>query len=91
MRFTNMEKRIGTGKPGPGRPKGSKDKLTRDAKQAFQYAFDKLGGADKLADWAQDNTTDFYKLFARMIPVDNRHSDAEGKALNFTLYVPAKQ
>ena len=91
MRFTNMEKRIGTGKPGPGRPKGSKDKLTRDAKQAFQYAFDKLGGADKLAEWAQENTTDFYKLFARLIPVDNRHSDPNGNALNFTLYVPSKQ
>ena len=76
---------------GKGRPKGSRNKLTRDAKQAFQYAFDKIGGADQLAIWATENTGEFYKLFARMIPVDNRHSDAEGRALNFTLYVPDKQ
>lgn len=78
-------------KGNPGKPKGSSNKLTRDAKQAFQYAFDKIGGADQLAAWAKDNTGEFYKLFARMIPVDNRHSDVEGKALNFTLYVPPKQ
>ena len=44
-----------------------------------------------LARWAADNLGDFYKLYARMIPVDTRHSDADGKALNFTLYVPNKQ
>lgn len=76
---------------GKGRPRGAQNKLTRDAKQAFQYAFDKIGGAEQLAAWATDNTSEFYKLFARLIPVDNRHSDADGKALNFTLYVPNKQ
>lgn len=77
-------------KGNPGKPKGAVNKLTRDAKQAFQYAFDEIGGAEKLAAWARKNTTEFYKLFARMIPVDNRHSDADGNALKFTLYVPKK-
>lgn len=34
--------RIGTGKPGPGRPKGMPNKTTTAAKEAFALAFDKL-------------------------------------------------
>jgi hypothetical protein len=75
---------------GKGRPKGTPNKLTRDARQAFQYAFEKVGGADQLAAWAKDNAGEFYKLFARLIPVDNRVSDPDGKPLHFTLYVPNK-
>lgn len=74
-----------------GRQRGTSNKLTRDAKQAFQFAFNEIGGEAHLAAWAMENTTEFYKLFARLIPVDNRHSDADGRALNFTLYVPSKQ
>lgn len=73
-----------------GRPKGSKNKLTTNAKEAFSYAFDKIGGAEKLAQWAVENTTEFYKLYARLIPVEQRIGDPEGKAINFTLYVPPK-
>jgi hypothetical protein len=53
-----------------GRPPGIENKLTQSVKAAFQAAFDNLGGADGLADWAQENKTDFYKLYARLIPVD---------------------
>ena len=84
------DKRIGTGKAGPGRPKGSVNKATRTAKEAFQFAFDKIGGADKLATWALENTTEFYKLYGRLIPVEQRVGDTDGKALNFTLLVPPK-
>lgn len=53
-----------------GKPKGTQSKLTTSAKAAFAAAFEKIGGAENLAAWAQDNQTDFYKLFARMIPVE---------------------
>ena len=83
------------GKPKPpsagrGRKKGELNKFTRSAKEAFQFAFDKIGGAEKLADWALDNTTEFYKLYGRLIPVEQRVGDPDGKALNFTLLVPPK-
>lgn len=39
------------------------------AKEAFVYAFDAIGGADKLAAWALDNPTEFYRLFSKLIPV----------------------
>lgn len=57
---------------GPGRPKGVPNKLTTSAKQAFQLAFDELGGVEGLVRWAKqdDNLGDFYKLYARLIPTD---------------------
>lgn len=61
---------VGDGTPGPGRPKGSKNKASVAAKQAFQEAFDGLGGVEALKTWALDNPTDFFKLFSKLIPVD---------------------
>lgn len=52
------------------RKKGSKNKFTRSAKEAFQIAFDTMGGGKALAAWAKENQTEFYKLYARLIPVD---------------------
>lgn len=60
-------------KPGVGRPKGVPNKATIAAKEAFQLAFDKMGGWERLAQWAmedRDNTKEFYKLYARLIPQD---------------------
>lgn len=62
--------RVGDGTPGPGRPKGSKNKASVAAKQAFQEAFDGLGGVDALKAWAAENPTDFFKLFSKLIPID---------------------
>jgi hypothetical protein len=58
-----------TGNPN-GRPKGSQNKFTSSAKEAFQLAFDKLGGATELAKWAKENQGEFYKLYSKLIPVD---------------------
>jgi hypothetical protein len=69
-----MGKRIGIGKgtPGPGRPKGLPNKTTRAAKEAFAEAFERMGGVDALVEWAEkdDNKGEFFKLYARLIPVD---------------------
>jgi hypothetical protein len=57
----------------PGRPFGAKNKLTIQAREAFQLAFDKLGGWEGLAQWAAqdpDNLKIFYTLYARLIPTD---------------------
>ncbi len=56
-----------------GRKKGSTNKTTRSAKEAFQFAFDELGGAEGLVRWASldpENFKTFYTLYARLIPVD---------------------
>ena len=53
-----------------GRQAGTPNKTTIAAKEAFQLAFDKIGGADGLADWASNNQGDFYRLYGRLIPVE---------------------
>lgn len=52
------------------RPKGSLNTKTVIAKEAFQKAFDLIGGTDALAEWANANKTDFYKIYGRLIPND---------------------
>jgi hypothetical protein len=53
-----------------GKPKGATNKLTKSVKEAFEIAFSELQ-EDKeanLTNWAKDNTTEFYKLAAKLIP-----------------------
>jgi hypothetical protein len=64
-----------------GRVAGTPNKATATAKQAFQLAFDEIGGPQALAVWAAENQTDFYKLFSKLIPQDvnaniSTHEDA---------------
>lgn len=35
---------------------------------SFHEAFDLIGGVPRLAFWAHENPTDFYKLYAKMLP-----------------------
>jgi hypothetical protein len=56
-----------------GRQKGVENRFTTSAKEAFQFAFDELGGWEGLFRWAkknEQNRTWFYRLYARLIPVD---------------------
>ncbi len=62
-----------------GRKKGARNKLTNDVRAAFHNAYDGMGGLDengKLIEtgdeaflkWARENQTEFYRLYAKMIP-----------------------
>lgn len=59
---------------GSGRPNGARNLVTRAAREAFEMAFEQLGGVDALMSWARVNPTEFYKLYARLIPEQQRHS-----------------
>lgn len=62
-------KKKGAKKTG-GRKKGTPNKATVAVKQALTEAFDKLGGVPALVKWASTpfGRTEFYKLWARMLP-----------------------
>ncbi len=62
MAFKKGHKKTG------GRKAGTKNKTTQCMREAWTLAFDKIGGAEALADWAQKNRTDFYKLASKLIP-----------------------
>lgn len=61
-----------------GRKAGTPNKLTQSARAAFQLAFDAAGGHAGLARWAKKNKTEFYKLYARLIPVEHVGEGGEG-------------
>jgi hypothetical protein len=71
-------------KSGGGSRKGSPNKLTKSVKEAFEIAFSELQ-EDKeanLANWAKDNTTEFYKLAAKLIPTSvNADLTTKGEAV----------
>ena len=57
-------------KESPGRPKGSKNKFT-NLKAAFLEAFEELGGAEGLWEWAEKNQANkraFYQMITKMLP-----------------------
>lgn len=64
-----------------GRPKGARNLLTRAAKEAFEVAFEEIGSAEALAAWAKGHPGEFYKLYARLIPVEQRHAGETGEPL----------
>jgi hypothetical protein len=69
MSRSNLE----PGKPGPGRPPGSRNKTTKLAKEAITLAFEDLGGAEALTAWAsasEDNRKVFYtQIWTKVIPL----------------------
>lgn len=72
-----MGKRKGSPKTG-GRVAGTPNKLTKSAREAFQLAFEGMGGQQGLIAWALLNATEFYKLYARLIPVEHVGEGGEG-------------
>lgn len=87
------------GKKTGGRVAGVPNKLTRSVREAFQFAFDEMGGGEALYTWAIKNSTEFYKLYSRLIPTDvavsgtvdvSHHQDDDRSILSrfFTAYTP---
>lgn len=58
----------GVGNRGKGRPKGALNKNTRSVKEALCAVYDQRGGARALLKWSNENETEFYKLWGRMLP-----------------------
>ncbi len=65
--FKSGHKKIG------GRDKGTPNKVTRAAKELYEAAFEGSGGLEALIRWIKKsnaNRREFYKLHARLIPLD---------------------
>lgn len=52
------------------RPKGAKNKVGANAKDNIIAVFVRLGGTAKMAQWAEENLTEFYRLYARLVPTE---------------------
>ena len=56
------------GKPGPGRPPGSRNKTTVAAKEAIALAAAGLGGTDRLIAWAKEDPLNERAFWATIYP-----------------------
>lgn len=75
---------------GRGRPKGSPNKVHASMKQAIAEAFEQLGGTERMVQWAMEDPkhlTEFYKLAARLIPVETQVSGTNGGPIQTVLEV----
>ena len=82
-------RRVGDGTPGPGRPKGLQNRTTAAVKEALGMAFEGIGGVARLQTWAEENTTEFYKLWSKLIPVEVKaeHSGPGGGPVETSITV----
>jgi len=55
-------------KGNPGKPKGSKNKVSFDVVKSIQGVYGWLGGDVALLEWAKSNPEEFYKIVAKLIP-----------------------
>jgi len=62
---TNRKKPINS-----GRVKGVPNKTTKAVKDALQEAFEGLGGVVALTAWAKKEPTEFYKIWAKLLPTE---------------------
>ena len=53
---------------GKGRPKGALNRTTTSAKEAIAIAADKLGGAERLVAWAQEDPTNERAFWTTIYP-----------------------
>jgi uncharacterized MAPEG superfamily protein len=67
------------------RPKGSINKVSANAKDNISAVFNRLGGTSQMATWAAANLTEFYKLYARLVPMEQRHAGPDGGTLEITI------
>lgn len=63
-----MSNKITGGKAGPGRPKGSRNKVTGIAKDIIAEAADRLGGVERLVDWAKEAPENERAYWAQIFP-----------------------
>lgn len=63
-------RRIGKGKPGPGRPKGLPNKVTAAVKDMILQALANKGGVKYLEKQADANPVAFMGLVGKVLPLD---------------------
>lgn len=61
-----------------GRPKGSKNKIGARVKDNIETVFNRLGAVDGMVKWALANSTEFYKIYAKLLPTDLTISHEKG-------------
>jgi hypothetical protein len=59
----------------------------KDVVHAFQSAFELIGGVPRLAVWANEHETEFYKLYSRLLPSQASSALGESNTLRIEMAV----
>lgn len=72
-----------------GRKKGTGNKLPSIFMRCLEFTFNELQGDPKsnMLSWARDNTTDFYKLVAKLMPKELEITATETKKITWNFNV----
>jgi len=57
-----------------GRPKGAKNKITKDVAGGFLDAWQQMGSVEHLARWGKENPDAFYALLGKLLPKEVKQS-----------------
>jgi len=68
-----------------GRPKGTLNKATGTAKENIMAVFNGLGGTSQMKKWAEENQTQFYQIYAKLIPADVKLSGDEAAPIQIVI------
>ena len=62
-----------------GRKSGTPNKLSAHAKDNIAAVFNRLGGTAGMATWAEENKTQFYQIYAKLLPLQVNGSGEDGE------------
>lgn len=65
---------MAAGKKTGGRKAGTPNQLSSLAKDNIAAVFNKIGGSAAMAKWAEENQTQFYQIYAKLLPIDLKHA-----------------
>lgn len=64
-----------------GRQAGTPNKVSATVKENVLAVFNRLEGTAGMAKWAEDNKTEFYKIYAKLLPTSAEISGPDGNPL----------
>lgn len=74
-------------KRGPGRPKGSPNKVTKAAKDLIAEVAEGLGGADRMLEWAKEDPANekafWATVYPKLLPLQVSNAEGEEFAMSF--------
>jgi hypothetical protein len=73
------------------RTAGAKNKFPQDAKENVVAVFVRLGGTAAMAEWAKKNLSDFYRIYAKLVPVEQHQQHSGDVNLTVVTGVPGPE
>jgi len=71
-----------TGKKFGGRTKGTPNKLSASVKDNVISVFEDLGGTEHMKLWASENPTQFYNIYAKLLPLQLNGAGENGEHIS---------